>query len=270
MINEDFINYIDKRDLKRIKDKDLLETVEEVFDTRTLLTLYELINKKIIYRMNGVVSAGKESRVYLAYGYSNEQYAVKIYLTSTAIFRRGILRYIVGDPRFSGYRPSDTRKLIYMWARKEYRNLKRMYSIGAKVPKPIAIQNNVLVMEFIGEEGRRYPLLVEVYNELDRDDLIKIYELVINEYVKIVCEAELIHGDFSEFNIMVKPNLDIVIIDVSQSVDLSHPNAIDFLTRDIRNINRFFKNEVKLDNVLSDNEVIERIKPCLVRRKVDL
>ncbi|MEM4620447.1 MAG: serine protein kinase RIO [Desulfurococcaceae archaeon] len=269
MISDDFF-YIDKRDLKRVKDKDLIETVEEVFDTRTLLTIHDLINKKIIYRMNGVVSAGKESRVYLAYGYNNEQYAVKIYLTSTAVFRKGIMKYITGDPRFIGFKPSDTRRLIYMWTRKEYRNLKRMHSVGVKVPKPIAFQNNILVMEFIGENGRRYPLLIEAYSELDVCDLARIYDKVIDEYVKIICKAQLVHGDYSAFNIMVKPDLDIVVIDVGQSVDLSHPNALDFLNRDIRNINRFFRNEIKLDSVLTDEEVYERIKPCLAVKKVDL
>ncbi|OYT37830.1 MAG: serine/threonine protein kinase [Desulfurococcales archaeon ex4484_58] len=264
---EDFDIYIDKRDLKRIKDKDLFETVEEVFDTRTVLTLYTLMRKKIIKRMNGVISAGKESRVYLAYSYSDEPLAVKIYLTSTAVFRKGILKYIMGDPRFQGFKPSDTRKLIYMWTRKEFRNMKRMYDADVKVPKPIAFLNNVLVMEFLGEDNKRYPLLIEVYNELELEDLHRIYSLVLEELVKIVCRARLVHGDLSEYNIMVRPGIDIAIIDVSQAVDLEHPNFYDFLIRDIRNINRFFRYEVGLDSVLDEETVLERIKPCLVKRK---
>lgn len=266
MINRDFDARSSRRDLKRVKDKDLMETVEEVFDAKTLLTLYDLMKKRIIYKMNGVISSGKESRVYLAYGYGGEQYAVKIYLTSSAIFRKGIMKYIAGDPRFSGFKPSDTRKLIYAWARKEFSNLSRMYRAGVKVPRPISFRNNVVVMEFAGESGKRYPLLVEAYGELDREDLAKIYELVVEEYTKIVCKAELVHADFSEYNVMVKPSVDIVVIDVSQAVDLRHPKSYDFLARDVNNITRFFRNAANIDSIPSSEELIERIKPCLERR----
>jgi len=52
-------------------------------------------------------------------------------------------------------------------------------------------------------------------------------------------KAKLVHGDLSEYNIMVwrgKP----VIFDVSQAVSIEHPNADQFLWRDINNINRYF------------------------------
>lgn len=256
-----------RRDEKRIKDKDLFETVEEVFDSITLHTIYELKNKRVIYRMNGVVSSGKESRVYLAYGWSKEPLALKIYLTSTAVFKKGIYKYIAGDPRFEGLKPGNTRKLIYAWARKEFRNLKRMYEAGVKVPKPIVVYRNVLVMEFKGEEGKRYSLLSEVYNELGLDELREIYSKVVEELEKIVCKAKLVHGDLSEFNIMVTPDLDIVVIDVSQAVDVNHPNAYELLLRDIENIDRFFRGVLPEDPILSE-EFLERLKQCLERREI--
>jgi RIO kinase 1 len=101
-----------------------------------------------------------------------------------------------------------------------------------------------------------------------REELEIIYKQVLEELEKIVCKARLVHGDFSEFNVMVKPDLDIAIIDVSQAVDYSHPNARDFLERDVRNINRFFKNEANID-VLSDEEVLEGLFKCLERRRED-
>ncbi len=263
----DIIDYTSKRELKRIKDKDLYETVEEVFDTKTVLTLYELIRRRIIKRMNGVISAGKEARVYLGYGPRGERYAVKIYFTSTAMFKKGILKYIIGDPRFEGFRPRDTRSLIYTWTRKEFRNLKRMYESGVKVPRPIAYRNNVLVMEFMGEDNRRYPLLVEVYNDLSYDEVKHIYELVVEELKKIVCSAGLVHGDYSEYNIMVKPDLDIVVIDVGQAVPPEHPNAHLFLERDIVNINRFFYREVGLEDIYSLEELLEEMGECLGMRR---
>ncbi|MEM0505715.1 MAG: serine protein kinase RIO [Thermosphaera sp.] len=251
----------------RIKDADLYETVEEVFDSSTVLTIVSLIRKRVLKRLAGVVSAGKEARVYLGYAPDGRPLAVKIYLTSSAEFRRGILKYIMGDPRFQRAKLSDTRSIIYAWTRKEYRNLVRMKEAGVKVPQPVAFLNNVLVMEFLGEDGRRYPLLEEAYRDLEAVELESIYTLALEELEKIVCKAKLVHGDFSEFNIMVKPDLDVAVIDVSQAVDHSHPNARDFLERDVRNINRFFKNEAKI-NVLSEEEVLEGLLRCLERRRV--
>ena len=262
MIYDDFLDIFPRREEKRIKDKDLFETVEEVFDRRTLLTLYELLRRRVIKRMNGVVSAGKEARVYLGYGRRGDALAVKIYLTATAEFRRGILKYIMGDPRFSGILPRDIRKLIYLWTRKEFRNLNRMYSVGVSVPKPIYALNNVLVMEFIGENGRRAPLLKEVWQDLTPGELKNIFDEVVENLVKIVCKAKLVHADLSEFNIMVKNDLSIVIIDVSQAVPLSHPNAVEFLKRDIRNIHRFFYEEVELD-IPSEEELWSIVVKCL-------
>ncbi len=268
MIDDEYYEPLPRRrEEKRVKDRDLYETVEEVFDHRTVLTLYSLIRRRVIKRMNGVVSAGKEARVYLGYGWRGERYAVKIYFTSTAMFKKGILKYIIGDPRFEGFKPRDTRSLIYAWTRKEYRNLRRMYSVGVKVPRPITYMNNVLVMEFMGEDNRRYPLLIEALPELAREDLETIYRLVLEENEKIVCQGGLVHGDLSEYNIMVKPSIDIVIIDVGQAVPPEHPGFWDFLRRDVYNITRFFHEEAGLENVYEPEELLEVYKKCLVEEK---
>ncbi|MEM4869515.1 MAG: RIO1 family regulatory kinase/ATPase, partial [Desulfurococcaceae archaeon] len=148
---------------ERIKDRDLFEVVDEVFDYSTVMTIIELYRRRVLKRISGVISAGKESKVYLGYDFANNPVAVKIYLTSSAEFKKGRYKYILGDPRFEGLKPKDTRALVIAWARKEYRNLMRMYEAGVKVPKPITCLNNVLVMEFVGEDRTRYPLLVEVY-----------------------------------------------------------------------------------------------------------
>ncbi|MEM4369472.1 MAG: serine protein kinase RIO [Desulfurococcaceae archaeon] len=258
---------------ERIKDRDLFEVVDEVFDYSTVMTIIELYRRRVLKRISGVISAGKESKVYLGYDFANNPVAVKIYLTSSAEFKKGRYKYILGDPRFEGLKPKDTRALVIAWARKEYRNLMRMYEAGVKVPKPITCLNNVLVMEFVGEDRTRYPLLVEVYRELSKEELVKVYLLVIEELEKIVCKAKLVHGDLSEYNIVVKfldeSNIDIAIIDVSQAVDLNHPNALEFLTRDIRNIVQFFEKEVGI-SVDKAEELLGRLMLCLEKKQVSL
>ncbi len=262
-MSDDSIDFLIEKERirKKLKDRDLFETVEEVFDYRTVMTLYELMRRRVLRRMNGVVSAGKEARVYLGYGYDGEEYAVKIYLTATAEFRKGILKYISGDPRFQGILPRDTRKLIYLWTRKEFRNLKKLYDSGVSVPKPVSVLNNVLVMEFIGENGVRAPLLKEIWQELTDDRLYMIYKQVIDNMKKMFCRARMVHADMSEFNIMVRSDLSIVIIDVSQAVLIEHPNALEFLDRDIRNIYRFFYKEAGLD-IPTPEKLLEEITSC--------
>ena len=77
-------------------------TTEEVFDKSTQMLLYKLLTANIVHELNGVVSAGKEARVYWGIDKVKNDLAVKIYLTSSAEFRKGMLKYIEGDERFKG------------------------------------------------------------------------------------------------------------------------------------------------------------------------
>jgi RIO kinase 1 len=225
--------------LNRRKDRDLIKTVEEVFDSITLGHLFRLEEKGIVWEIKGVVSSGKEARVYWAKARDGSDLALKIYLSFTAEFRKSIRKYIEGDPRFENVPKDNFRKLIYEWTRKEFRNLKRLWEAGVRVPRPIAFQGNILVMEFLGENGYRAPLLIEVIEELDKDKILEIWNDVKEQVRKIVCNARLVHADLSEYNIMLwkeKP----WIIDVAQAVHLDHPHAEEFLERDLRNLEEFF------------------------------
>ncbi len=246
-----------KRSLRRIKDKDLYETVEEVFDTETLLALYEIMRRGIVSKVYGVISSGKEARIYWAKDRKGGDLALKIYLTMTAEFRKSIWKYIYGDPRFEGMSPRNIKQLIYLWTRKEFRNLKRLYEAGVRVPKPIFVYKNILVMEFIGKNGIRAPLLKEVYRDLDLDTHKRIFNKVIEYIARAYHLANLVHADLSEYNIMVYDS-EPVIIDVSQAVHIAHMNALEFLRRDISNIVRFFKYEVRL-NIPSEEEVYKEV-----------
>lgn len=214
-----------------------------MFNTPTLLALYHVMRKGFIDRMYGVVSAGKEARVYWAKDRKGRDVAVKIYLTFTAEFRKSIKQYIIGDPRFEAV-SSDLRKLILKWVQKEYKNLKRMFNAGVRVPEPYYAYRNILVMEFIGENGVRAPLLKEI--SLSKEEYERIYRKVV-EYMRLMYRvAGLVHADLSEYNIMVYHG-EPVIIDVSQAVTLDHPLATHFLLRDIRNIIRFFREKAGIE-----------------------
>jgi RIO kinase 1 len=209
-------------------------TIEEVFDQATRMVIYQLLNSGILYEVHGVVNAGKEARVYWGKNKEGKDLAVKIYLTASAEFKKGMLKYIEGDYRFKNVK-RDTRSLIFTWAQKEFRNLEQASRAEVRVPKPIAVKNNVLVMEFIGKDGVNAPSL----KEQAPSDPEKVYGVLLTYVERLYRKADLVHGDLSEYNIMMwkgKP----VIFDVAQAVPPSHPMAEFFLRRDLANVNRFF------------------------------
>ncbi|MEM3783927.1 MAG: serine protein kinase RIO, partial [Candidatus Bathyarchaeia archaeon] len=82
--------------LMKEKRSEEYEVLEEVFDRSTLMVIYDFLNKGVINEIYGVVKAGKESRVYWGKDAEGKELAIKIYLTVSAEFRKGILKYIEG------------------------------------------------------------------------------------------------------------------------------------------------------------------------------
>jgi len=233
---------------KRSED---FQVIEEVFDKSTLMVIYDFMNKGIIDEIHGVVNAGKEARIYWGKNPDGKELAIKIYLTSSAEFKKGMLPYIEGDPRFTHVR-RGTRSLIYTWAQKEFKNLQRAKEAGVNVPEALAVQKNVLIMEFIGKDGERAPLMKETVLE----DAEKVFKRLVTSVKRLYSRAGLVHADLSEYNIMIwkeKP----VIFDVAQSVLIKHPLANKFLRRDLENLHRYFKRQVP--DIYSVDEMYEKV-----------
>jgi RIO kinase 1 len=239
MDQDEKIRRIDSaKDKARARDKDSerLKVEENVFDIPTLKILYTLSNKGIIKAMGGSISTGKEANVFYAEG-SEKELAIKIYRIASSTFR-AMDAYIMKDPRFTNIR-NNKRDIIFAWTRKELQNLKRAKSAGVRVPEPMLAEKNILIMEFMGEKQVPYPLLKNMH--LENEEAKNIYETV-TEYMRLLYKkANLVHADLSEYNILIDPNdLTPIFIDMGQSVTLEHPNAREFLYRDVQNILRFF------------------------------
>ncbi len=207
------------------------KVVNEVLDKPTVMTLYKMISDHIIAYVNGAVSAGKESVLFWGVDENGVSIALKIYLVSTSNFKKREI-YIAGDPRFS-YMKRGTRNLVYLWAKKEFRNLSKCYDAGLDVPRPLYVANNILAMEFVGRDGRPAASLLE--SDVDRDDYDQAVSIIRDMY----CKARLVHSDYSEYNIF-KTHDGLIPFDMGSAVDLRHPNSMEFLKRDINNITRFF------------------------------
>ena len=226
---------VDSKRIKKIDQTKKRATVDSVFDERMYLQLNKLLKTGTLNRIEGIISAGKEANVYLAYGQNNEEYAIKIYKIDTNT-SRWMRNYIIGDPRFKKI-PNNVSKIIYLWASKEFKNLKRAYKVGLSVPEPIYVKNNILIMEYIGFESIPAPKLKEIKNPKDP---INLLNEVLNFMKDLYQKANLVHGDLSEFNILYH-NQKPVVIDISQAVTVHHPKAEVYLVRDITNIFNYFE-----------------------------
>jgi RIO kinase 1 len=237
------------------KDANQRKTYDEVFDQLTLMNIYKLIIDKHIDTLDYPISTGKEANVFAGTTPEGDRVAIKIYRVATATYK-DFRKYIEGDPRFRNIKGGH-RSLVYTWARKEFRNLHRIHNADIRVPKPITYLNNILVMEFIGAEGIGAPMLKDIQLENPQECLDILTEAVESLYKK----CQIVHGDISEYNILV-PDDDIVIIDVGQSVLLSHPMAPELLLRDINNLDRYFrKYKLRLDcGEIYDNLTAEPIE----------
>ena len=229
--------------LMRVKRSEDYGAMEEVFDKPTLMTVYDFFNQGAIQEIFGVIKAGKESRVYGGLGSDGERIAIKIYLTGSAEFKKGMITYIAGDPRFSVVK-RDSRSLIYTWAQKEYKNLLRAYESGIPVPKPLYVKKNILIMEFVGVDDEPAPTLKDEPPKSPS----KMYRALLKYVKTLYAKANLVHGDLSEYNIMSVKG-EPIVFDMSQSVHIEHPRADELLLRDLNSLNKYFgKMGVKVKN----------------------
>lgn len=220
-------------------------------DPRTRMILYKLLSGEKIISIDGCISTGKEANVYHATGPEDKAYAIKIFKTSILTFKARD-KYVTGEFRFrQGYCKKNPRKMVKLWAEKEFRNLLRIHSSGTVlVPQPRLLKSHVLVMDFIGSNGWPCPLLKDVkfesieFEEQDESNksnplqilLQKLYRDSLVILYRLYKHCKLVHADFSEFNLILKDNKDLFVIDVSQSVEHDHPRSFDFLKSDIKNV----------------------------------
>ena len=234
--------FLDKRWLKKL-DRTSQEiaqhigwnrkTFGEVFDQKTLIRLSKLFSDGTLLQMDFPISTGKEANLFRATTPKNKLVAIKIYRTSNLTFKH-ISSYIEGDPRFRNY-IKNRREILDEWAKKEFKNLTRLSDISVRVPKPIKRLHNIVVMDYIGTKDKPAPMIKDV----ELDDPKAVYDELMS-FVSKMYKDRIVHADLSPFNILYyrgKP----YIIDVGQAVLLDHPQALEFLKRDIKNLVWYFK-----------------------------
>ncbi|MBU0526998.1 MAG: serine protein kinase RIO [Candidatus Micrarchaeota archaeon] len=228
--------------------KERMKIESEVFDKNTLLSLFKLMKKGIIGSVENPISTGKEANVFRGKTPDGAFVAIKIYkIETTHFFRRKT--YLQGDPRFEKIKNNE-KEIVKAFARKEFKNLEICERSGVNSPKAFYVLDNIIVMEFMGEEGLPYPTMELVGPLNGKADLDSILDDMRRMY-----KEGLVHADLSEYNILAaeKP----IIIDLSEGVVLGHPHSEIFLERDVTNILKYFaKKGIKKDM----KKVLEQIR----------
>ncbi len=215
------------------KDIDDFKVFSEVFDTATLMAIYDLLNDGKISAVHGCIKMGKEACIHLAES-KRGIVIVKIYRVATSDFR-AMWRYLVGDPRF-GKIGRKRRDVVYTWASREFKNLQAAYGSGCRSPRPVAIKKNVIVMQCIKRKRLPAPRLIDVGCR----DPIETFESIIRNYEALYQKGGLVHGDLSAYNVLISDH-GPVLIDFSQGTVKESNRANNLLFRDIENILAYFR-----------------------------
>jgi RIO kinase 1 len=124
------------------------------------------------------------------------------------------------------------------WQSAEVDALYRLADAGVRVPQPFICLDGVLLMELItNEEGEVAPRLCEV--AMSAEQALQQHAILMQYVVRMLCVG-LVHGDLSEFNVLIDQH-GPVIIDLPQAVDAAgNNNAESMLTRDVNNMSRYY------------------------------
>jgi RIO kinase 2 len=204
------------------------------------LAMNALVKAGILEAFGKPLGVGKEADVFDALNPKGERIAIKFHRLGRISFRQTV--------RKRGY---TTEHISWMFqsrlaAEKEFQALKLVFPQGVAVPEPISQNRHVIVMGMI--EGAELAEWREIPNPE------RVLKEILRNVRKAYSKAGVIHADLSEYNVILKPNMHILIIDWPQYVTKEHPNHQELLARDVGNILKYFKRKhmlrVKLKEAL--------------------
>jgi RIO kinase 2 len=205
------------------------------------LAINALVKAEVLEAFGKPLGVGKEADVFDALNPKGERIAVKFQRLGRISFRQTM--------RKRGYAKEHASWLFQsrLAAEKEFQALKLVFPHKVAVPEPISQNRHVIAMGMI--EGAE----LAKWKELPKPK--KILKEILRNVRKAYLKAGVIHADLSEYNVILKPDLHILIIDWPQYITKKHPNATQLLTRDVKNILQYFKRKhtlkVKLQEALA-------------------
>ena len=172
-------------------------------------------------------------------------------MRNDSIYREGRQLLSAEDGRPQAVKPSDDRVLRAVgkksafgiqvqhtsWLMYEFSALQILHEAGVPVPKPYAVSENAILMEYIGDERMPAPTLHEV--RLARDEAEPLFERT-RQSIEAMLQKGFVHGDLSAFNVLYWQG-EIKLIDFPQVVDTQANNSAQaVLGRDVKRICQYF------------------------------
>ncbi|HEV2167041.1 MAG TPA: serine protein kinase RIO [Thermoplasmata archaeon] len=216
----------------RRKDARHRKLLDEFFDHPTLMAISRLITQGQFESLDYPISTGKEGGVFRA-SLPGGFRAVKVYRIGNTMFRH--LPSYVLEELLREASARNRSQLILAWTRREHTVLRRLSGAHVRCPQPYGYFRNVLVMELIGTDGMPSPTLQESVV----GDPQAVYGDLIEQVRRMLFGARLVHGDLSPYNVLLHQGLP-ALIDVAQSIEVTHPQSQGLLERDLRNFARYF------------------------------
>lgn len=203
--------------------------------------LRTLVEDGIVDGVERQLQSGKEASVYIVIR-GEERLCAKVYKSAehrsfqkVAEYREGRKSRGSRNARATGKRSRHGRRVEEAeWKSSEIDALHALWNAGVRVPRPLGVYDGVLLMELVEDEhGNPAPRFNEV--EMNAVQAREWHEFMIQQIVLMLC-AGRIHGDLSEFNVLLGP-AGPVVIDLPQAVDASsNNNAFRMLERDVNNM----------------------------------
>jgi len=179
------------------------------------------------------IGVGKESDVYPAITSGGKLVVLKFHRVGRISFRKTRrTRVYIGDRRHISWLYQSR-----LAARNEYEALKKLYPNKVRVPQPIDWNRHIVVTEYI--EG------VELFKASYLNDPHNVIEDILENVLK-AWKAGVVHGDLSEYNILISEDEKPILFDWPQWIPSTHPMASYYLKRDMVTILKFFKRKYHL------------------------
>jgi RIO kinase 2 len=196
------------------------------------LAINAFVKAGLIEAFGQTLGVGKEADVYDALTPEGTRIAVKFHRLGRISFRQ--------TRRKRGYLTERAGWLFQsrLAAEREFQALKIVYQHGVAVPEPLSQNRHAIAMGII--EGAE----LAKWKEIPKPE--KVLKEILRNVKKMYLKAGVIHADLSEYNIILKPDMHILIIDWPQYVMANHPNAQQLLMRDVKNVLKYFSRKYRL------------------------